>query len=148
MPIAAKDAEDRVDQLIILTDRLTSMILEETEMLKTRRPSELTAHEEEKGRLVNLYCHEMTRIRKDKALVAGAPKPKLDALTGYTAEFRKALAHHGSQVNRMMTVTEKMVQNIAKEIGKRTPSPVGYGADGQSPVAPRKGPALAVNQVV
>ena len=41
MPLAAQGPTDRVEQLIILTERLTEIIMREIGVLKDRRPAEL-----------------------------------------------------------------------------------------------------------
>ena len=58
MALAATDAEDRVEQLIILTERLTALIAEQALAFEQRRPRDAAALNEETSRLANLYKAE------------------------------------------------------------------------------------------
>ena len=69
MALAANDAEDRVEQLIILTERLTELIARQALAFEQRRPQDAAALLEETSRLANLYRHESARIRVDVTLV-------------------------------------------------------------------------------
>ena len=55
MAIAAQDAADRVEQLIILTERLTELIALEAAAFEARRPHEAAKYIEETARLANIY---------------------------------------------------------------------------------------------
>ena len=71
MALAAADPQDRADQLLALTERLTDLLSQETAAFERRRPHEAAATLEETGRLANLYRHESARIRRDPGLLAG-----------------------------------------------------------------------------
>ena len=105
MAIAANDAADRVDQLIILTERLTELITGQCQAFEERRPQDAAGLLEETSRLANLYRHESVRIRADTRLVEAAP-----------------LAAR--------TVTEGLVKCIADEVAAQRTKAVSYGATG------------------
>ncbi len=149
MPIAAKDASDRVEQLAILTDRLVSLVESEIEFLKTRRPSEITAHTEERDKLAAIYAKEMSLIRQDKAMITGAKPSVLASLKEKTARFREALATEESLLGAMRAVSEGLLKSVAEQAQNRAPSLQGYGKDAGLRSAPAKRPAsLALNQTV
>ena len=52
---ADASANERVDHLIILTDRLTAMIRRETEAFEARRPQDVADTVGETARLANIY---------------------------------------------------------------------------------------------
>ena len=47
MALAANDADDRVQQLLVLTDRLTDLLAAETRAFEARRPQDAAATSEE-----------------------------------------------------------------------------------------------------
>ena len=73
MAISATDAADRVDQLIVLTERLTGLIALDAQAFEQRRPQDAAANLEETSRLANVYRHESARVRANPHLIAGAP---------------------------------------------------------------------------
>ena len=72
MTLHATDADDRAQQMIALTERLTARLTEETLALEVRRPQAMAAGAEETMRLANLYRHESLRVRQDPSLLNGA----------------------------------------------------------------------------
>jgi hypothetical protein len=92
MAIAAQDAADRVEQLIILTERLTQLIALEASAFEQRRPHEAAKYVEETSRLANIYRHESARVRADPSLVSGAPLDQRTALKRATEAFDAVLA--------------------------------------------------------
>lgn len=127
MSIAAIDATDRVDQLIILTQRLTEMLTAETRLFEARRPHEAAAGSAETIRLANIYRHESARVRTDPSLIAGAPVAKRQRLMEATKVFEEVLARHGRALKAAKTITEGLVQAIAKEVAAHRASFAGYG---------------------
>lgn len=74
MAISATDATDRVEQLIVLTERLTGLIAHEALAFEERRPQDAALHIEETSKLANVYRHESgPRARANPNTVAGAP---------------------------------------------------------------------------
>ena len=134
MPLAANSPTDRVQQLIILTDRLTSLIVEETELLKKNRPTDIQEFRDERAKLSNIYVQEMQLIAQNKKLIDGVDGDLKTALKEKTASFRRKLDTHGKLLFRVRTVTENMLKSIADEVTKRKQSQVGY-----SPSAEMKG---------
>ena len=121
MALAAQDAADRVDQLIILTERLTALLAEECRAFEARRPQDAAPHVEETQRLANLYRHESARVRADPSLVSGAPQAQRQRLIKATEAFDAVLARHARALAAAKTVTEGLVRAIAEEVaGQRT----------------------------
>ncbi|MBS0360354.1 MAG: flagellar basal body protein, partial [Proteobacteria bacterium] len=73
MNATPEDARARVEQLIILTDRLTGLVAQQAKCFEARRPQDALAFGEEVGRLANLYRHESARVRGNPGLVSAAP---------------------------------------------------------------------------
>lgn len=130
MAIAANDAADRVEQLIILTERLTELITSQTEAFEERRPQDAAGLLEETSRLANLYRHESTRVRADPRMVEGAPAAARKRLIQATELFDAVLARQGLAIEAARTVTEGLVKCIADEVAAQRTKAVSYGSTG------------------
>ena len=64
MALDARDAADRVGQLIILTERLTGLIADQALAFEQRRPQDAAAQLEETSRLANLLLRQFS-VRTD-----------------------------------------------------------------------------------
>ena len=121
------EAQDRVDQLIAVTRRLTDLLAAETRAFEARRAHDATLNMEEVARLANIYRRESARIRQDPALVAGAPESKRNLLMQLTQSFEAVLARHGRALAAAKTITEGLVHAIAEEVASHRSAGPGYG---------------------
>ena len=130
------DAAERVDQLILLTERLTTLVAEQAHAFEARRPQDAVVHLEETGRLANLYRHESARIRANPALISTASLGQRQRLTRATEAFDAVLARQARAVGAIKTVTEGLVRAIAEEVASQRQKGATYGAGGlQTPAA-------------
>ncbi|MBS0334312.1 MAG: flagellar basal body protein [Proteobacteria bacterium] len=123
------DARARVEQLIILTDRLTGLVAEQAKCFEARRPQDALAFGEEVNRLANLYRHESARVRGNPGLVSGAPAELRLRLRRATEAFDAVLARQARAVGAAKTVTEGLVRAIAEEVAGQRQKGVSYGAN-------------------
>jgi hypothetical protein len=142
MALLADDAKDRVEQLLLLTDRLGGLIAEDTHRIEAREPPLSGAEALEKSRLANAYRLELARIGQDRSLVEGAPPALLAELRRRTEKFHTALAAHEIALGAVKMIAEGLVQAMAEEVVRQRGGAVNYGAQGAltSPSAP--GPAI------
>ena len=131
MSIAAKDMEDRLNQLIGLTRRLTDLMVAETQALKARKLDASSADWEEKERLAHTYRLEMTDLSRNPDQLVPVPRDLRKSLFEATRRFQEVLAEHGTALAAMREVTEGLVESIAREVANETHGPRGYGARGQ-----------------
>lgn len=130
MALIADDAADRVEQMILLTERLGKLVAEETARIQAREPTAPAEVVEEKERLANAYRLELARIKDDPALVSGAPKRRLDHLLANTAKLQATLTDHEIALGAVKFVAEGLVQTMAEEINRQRTQMRPYGADG------------------
>ncbi len=136
MNAAPEDAAERVEQLIILTDRLTGLVAEQAKAFESRRPQDAAVYVEETTRLANLYRHESVRVRGNPGLVAAAPAAQRTRLIRSTEAFDAVLARQDRAIRAAKTVTEGLVRTIAEEVARQRQKGISYGANGtQSPNA-------------
>lgn len=147
MPLAASDPDDRVRQLTILTERLTGLMLQETEHLKARRIEEAGKIVEEKATLVKVYDSEMRVVSGNRALVTAARADALARLREKTAAFQAAAAEQTRLLTTLRAVTEGMVKAVADGVQRKRQTSSAYGqTGGYQPL--RGGTPLAMNEVV
>ncbi|WP_309090299.1 flagellar basal body protein [Phenylobacterium sp.] len=132
MAIAAQDPQDRVEQLILLTERLTELVAEQAAAFEQRRPQDAAAKLDETSRLANLYRHESARVRAQPALVSAAPVALRTRLVRATEAFDAVLARQGRAIEAARTVTEGLVKAIAEEVAAQRTKGVSYGASGRA----------------
>jgi len=132
MAISAENVADRVDQLIILTERLTDLITLEAQAFEERRPQDVAPHIEETARLANLYRHESTRVRANPALVETASAAQRTRLIRATEAFDAVLARQGRAIAAAKTVTEGLVRAIADEVASHRQQTACYGPGAMS----------------
>ncbi|MES2725013.1 MAG: flagellar basal body protein [Pseudomonadota bacterium] len=145
MALSALDAADRVEQLIILTERLTELVALEAQAFEQQRPLEAMAHIEETSRLANIYRHESTRVRANPGLVAAAPLDQRNRLIRATEAFDSVLARQGRALDAARTVTEGLVKTIANEVAAQRTTGSGYGLKG-APSAAASATSITLNK--
>jgi hypothetical protein len=132
MALNASDPADRVEQLIVVTERLTERLSAEAAAFEARRPHEAAAGLEETARLANLYRHESARVKADRSLVAAAPEALRSRLIRVTGDFESMLSRHARALEAAKIITEGLVRTIAAEVAAQRAPAAGYGADARA----------------
>lgn len=140
----AGNPQERIEQLITLTDRLTALISEQLRAFEARRPQDAAANAQETARLANLYRHESLKLKADSSLLADAPADLREKLVASTRAFDAVLARHGRAVEAAKTLTEGLIRAIAEEVNKQRNAVAGYGPKAMQ--APRAATAVALNR--
>ncbi len=140
------DPTERVEQLILLTDRLTELIARQAQAFEGRRPQDAAALLEETTKLANLYRHESARVRADPRLIAGADKDARTRLVRATEAFDSVLARQGRAIEAARIVTEGLVKCIADEVASQRSQGATYGAAGRQASAPSVATAITLNK--
>jgi hypothetical protein len=146
MALNATDCDDRVEQLIILTERLTDLIARQSAAFEARRPHEAAQYVDEVAKLANLYRHESTRVRANVDLVSGSSPQRRQRLIRATEAFDSVLARQGRAVTAAKTVTEGLVRAIAQEVAEQRPTGAGYGPGAGGAAYRQNGTAITLNQ--
>jgi hypothetical protein len=136
----------RVQELIALTERLTTLIAEQSRCFETRRPQDAAQYLEEIGRLANVYRHEAAKIRGNTALLSGLPSVLRQRLYRATEAFDAVLARQARAVAAAKFVTEGLVKAIAEEVAAQRQQGGTYGAGGVTQAAPAAATAITLNQ--
>ena len=124
------DLDQRIDQLVLLTERLTSLIAEQARAFEARRPQDAAVRMDETARLANAYRHEAMRIRQQAAVLNKLSKAQHQKLTRATEAFDAVLARQGRALHAVKTVTEGLVHAVAEEIAAQRTANSAYGPKG------------------
>jgi hypothetical protein len=130
MALIADDAADRVEQLLMLTERLGILVKEETRLIDAREPPLAGALGEEKARLANAYRLELARIKQERSLIEGAPPELLRQLRRRTGELQLSLAKHETSLAAVKMIAEGLAQAMAEEVSRQLGGARNYGASG------------------
>lgn len=138
------DPTVRVEQLIALTERLTTLMAQQAHAFETHRPQDAAGRIEEAAQLSNLYRHESAKVRENPAVIAGAPLALRRRLVQATEAFDAVLARQSRALHAAKTVTEGLVQAIAHEVAQHRTSGVGYGPNAHAQTADAR--AITLNR--
>jgi hypothetical protein len=138
MALIADDAEDRAEQLVLVSVRLAALVAEDTRRIEARLPPLDGAEGDEKARLANTYRLELTRIKHDRSLVEGAPPETLRRLRETTVALNEILAAHELALGAVKLVSEGLVQAMAEEVSRQRNGEANYAQHGglASPASP------------
>ncbi len=137
---------DRLEAMIVLTDRLTAMIALDAAAFEQRRPQEAAARLEETSRLANLYRHESSRLRQTPAAIAAATPDQKARLVRATEAFDAVLARQGRALQAAKTVTDGLVRAIAEEVAGQRTANGGYSAGGVTTAPSGASTAITLNK--
>ena len=148
MAIAAESPADRIDQLVVLTDRLTKLIAGQALAFEQHRPQDAVGLVEETSRLANIYRHESAKIRANPALLSEASLNERARLTRATEAFDAVLARQSRALDAARTVTEGLVRAIAEEVAtqRHRGAADAYGPSGERSAKPADGSAITLNK--
>jgi hypothetical protein len=127
MTLSVASPDDRVEQLILLTERLSERLSVELAAFEARRPQDVAARVLETGRLAELYRRESARVRADPSLITGASLERRKRLAELTRTFEALVDRHVAAVAAAKTITEGLVRTIADVVAERRKPAAGYG---------------------
>jgi len=130
MAIAAHDGADRADQLIAITERLSTLLTQEIEAHKNGQLDASTQDWTEKEKLAHAYRIEITSIRQTPSLLEGASDQQKEQLKAKVEPFRELTQAHANALAASRQVTEGIVKAITDEIADTRAAPKGYGRAG------------------
>jgi len=133
---ANDEASERVEQMVLLTERLTELVAAQAKSFETHRPQDAIVHGDEIGRLANLYRHESARVRANPGVVSQANLTLRTRLVRATEAFDAVLARQQRAVNAAKTVTEGLVRAIAEEVAAQRQKGSTYGPGAATSMAP------------
>ena len=141
----------RIALLVDVTHKLGTLIANETELLRRRRPRELAVLQPEKERLSKIYDNEMRTLRENPGLAAASPPREMELLRSVIKWFAKVLEDHHRALMVAKTVTERLVKAVSDEVSARSGVVSGYSkyaTTATTTMSKARPVSLAVNQVI
>jgi len=146
-PAPAPSMIERMEPMIRLTERLTTLIAEQAVAFEAGRPQDAAVNMEETSRLANLYRKEAVRFRAARKELMGAPVALRRRLVRATEAFDAVMARQERALTAAKTVTEGLVHAIATEVANQRTANAGYGPTGARYVGNSSvASAIALNQ--
>ncbi len=143
------EADLRLDELMLITTRLTELTEEEIEKIETRRPREIELLIEQKAMLAAQYARLGQSLKRNQDLIKTASPELRKALKEATKRFQKVLDELTHKLERVREISEGLVRAIATDAAQRRATPVGYGKTAAPPTPLSQPPMyLAFNKVV
>ncbi|MCC3860805.1 hypothetical protein [Pseudemcibacter aquimaris] len=139
-----------VSTLIEITKQLTSVLNEEMECLKSKRPSEIKDLQERKNILTASYYKEMNTIKSNGGLASAGNGEIVRTLKKVSRFFQETLERHTRYIKAKKELTENMIKEISEEISKKNGTNTKYGRNAKmanNSVASRT-TTMAINQTV
>lgn len=133
------DPTARAHELIDVTESLTAIIDRENELLTELRVKEIGALQQEKTSLSGLYELRMREAIQD-AGVFNAVSPEVRARLRFASEaFERSAQQNARALQAALEMNTRMVHKIAQLATKQETRPNGYGSNGTTPYAARRG---------
>ena len=130
MALIAKDTNDYLEQMVLLTKRLCEITQNQLTELDSNELTDVKPLNDEVSRLAAAYSSETRRIAQNPDLLQSGNPALKAALRDCTEKFRDLMEKHENALERKMRLTEGLVQAIAKEAMNARPTPISYGAGG------------------
>jgi hypothetical protein len=141
-----------IDRTVTISIELGRLVREEIELLRQRRPGELSDLAGRKAELTALYQQEMASLRENPELVRAAPPGDAERLKDSTFLLHGILDEYHTTLNAAKTVTERLVKAIGDEISSRRQVVKNYGADAmyssQASNGAQATASIALNEVI
>jgi len=116
-----------VSRLAKLTEKLTTVIEQETKLLQSSKPQEAIKLHGEKSRLIAEYREALNAVQVNQHLLGPEDSLTRKSLKMITDSFRAALREHARIVLRLKTVTEGIVKSVGQEIIHKRQPVMAYG---------------------
>lgn len=142
-----------ISLLIALSEKLIDILRVESELLESRRPSELSDVTAEKTKLTNAYNAQLFALQRDPALVQQADPRQVDLLKKVTNHLNQIMAANVRKLEAVRSVAEGVIMAVADEVARTNKAVDRYTDDAtMQPVAKNwsvaKPTSLAIDQTV
>lgn len=142
-----------ISLLIALSEKLIDILRTESDLLDSRRPSELAGLTAEKTKLTNAYNAQLFTLQRDPDLVEQAEPRQLALLKQVTVNLNKIMEANARKLEAVKTVAEGVIMAVADEVTRTNKAVDRYANDATlQPVAKNwavaKPTSLAVDQTI
>lgn len=101
-----------LQDLILITSRLTELMARENEILRSMRPGDICELQKDKAELAQSYERRMRLVREDPTILAEAGSAMREKLLALTARFEAALNENERTLRAVRSVSERVMKII------------------------------------
>lgn len=112
-----------LDNLIVITGRLTDLMEHENEILRGMRPSAIRELQQDKADLANRYESALRAVQKDPAIVKDAAPALRDRLREITDRFHSVMADNERTLRAVRSVSERVMKTIVAAATEQKAAP-------------------------
>jgi hypothetical protein len=121
-PMTPAEAAERIARIADTVRRLTSVIAEETRLVRLGSYEAVGRLEGQKGELSGRYMLDVDGLNRNAEAVAAQPSEKVREVAELHAAFRLALEENLLVLGTARSVAESLLRGVAEEVGaKRAP---------------------------
>ena len=107
-----------ISLLIALSEKLIDILRTESELLDSRRPSELVDLTTEKTKLTNAYNAQLFALQRDPTLVQQSEPRQIALLKQMTVHLNDIMAANVRKLEAVKTVAEGVIMAVADEVSR------------------------------
>jgi len=144
---------ETADNLIRVTERLSSLMSQEIDLLRGRRARDIRALQGDKESLAAVYQRMMRDLQADPTLLDGLDDGRKNALLRAAHTLEEAAADNAIALHSAIQANHRLMEAIAEAVKERTNENAPYARDGRlagSAYASNRpaAPSLALNHTL
>lgn len=143
--LSIEEAAERLGRITETVARLTSVIVEETRLVRAGAYSAADQLSQAKGELSGRYMLDLDALSANAEAIAAQPPEAVDEMKALHADFRAALDENLAVLGTARSVAESLMRGVAEEIGAKA-TPRTYTARGRATGGKPKAAPLALSR--
>jgi len=140
-----QEAAERISRIASTVERLTSVIAEETRLVRVGAYTAASALVPEKAELSGRYMMDVEGLRAQEGAIAAQGAEAIGEVSDLHAAFRAALEENLLVVGTARSVAESLMRGVAEEMAAKS-QPSVYGRSGGAYPRAAAGAPIAVSR--
>lgn len=128
-PMTPQEAAERIARIATTVERLTTVIAEETRLVRTGAYGAANALAPEKAELSGRYMLDVEGLKQQEAVLAAQAPEAIGEVGELHVAFRAALEENLLVIGTARSVAESLLRGVAEEVGSKS-RPSGYDRKG------------------
>lgn len=124
------DANERLNDLIELTEQLVNLLMQENKALKEKHAGEATALLEKKSELSRIYESRIETLDSAPELLAKADRELVNTLRELGEKVNLLIEENANLLKITIEATRRVVNMVAEAVKEQHPGPATYSANG------------------
>jgi flagellar biosynthesis/type III secretory pathway chaperone len=120
----------RLNELVTVLERLDTVMVQETELLRRVKVSDSAPFAQEKARLAEVYSQLHQQMVEDPTPLSILTESQRQGLREMLARFRKTTEDNERAVKSCKTVSERVIQTVIDAVKQKRVEHASYGSNG------------------